>query len=371
MYLLIGALGYISLIAGLIAVTHGAAAATARALGVVPFRWFDSKPSSGASWRHAIVRVTSSLAPLLATLVLLFFGILARGESVPTTVVKVGAGPAESAGIRTGDRILSVDSVPITSFDALRSELKRRAGERQIELEREGRKWTLAVTPRDSRIGVTPVYDQRAVGVGEAVASTLETQGTALKGVFERAFGEQENRVTLMGPVGIVREVNEQQGSSSFLMFLGLIGCFTWPLAAGVHAFDALTFRLFRMTHPWAFSGADEWSAAPLARVQQALLISLLAFVPLALLRVIQETAAGDRALLGILPLLPVAFSSAVLVFIAGSLRWGKSRALLALGCSLAIPCAVVGIAAWLLRWLRSELTQRGFRVTGLATASH
>jgi hypothetical protein len=368
-YLLRGIIGYVSLLVGLAAIAHAGAVLSARALGVAPFRWFDGLPPRGALWRRIGVRVSSTLLPLLATLALLFFGALARGSTLPTTTVEVQPGPAQLAGIRTGDRILSVGGKPVGSWDALRAEVKQGFGERLIEVERRGQKLVFKVTPRDGRISVSPVYEHGELSVREALAHALQTPRVVLGGVLERAFREHEDRVTLMGPVAIVRQTEAQPDSSSFLVFLGLIGCYFWPIVAGVHVFDALTLALFRVTHPWVLDAKAERRSIQLARFWQAILLSLMAVPLLVLLELVQESSFGDGALLGILLLMPVAAACAPLVGFAAFERWGKERAAAAIAASVLVPCAVLGMAAWLLAWMRGELARQGFRVSWFVTA--
>jgi hypothetical protein len=83
------------------------------------------------------------------------------------------AGPHDDSPRRGGK--------PVESWDALRAEVRQGFGERPIEVQRAGQK------------------------------------------LLRRAFREHEDRVTLMGPVAIVRQTEAQPDSSSFLVFLGLI----------------------------------------------------------------------------------------------------------------------------------------------------
>ncbi|HWA71924.1 MAG TPA: PDZ domain-containing protein [Polyangiaceae bacterium] len=340
----------------------------ARRLGVGAFRWFDGRRMGGAWWQRLAVRGLSCLATLLAVLLLIFIGNLVQGSTTPTTTVEVRPGPAESAGIRTGDRILSVDGKAIESWEALRTELQRGFGPRRIEIARKTQKMVVSVTPRDGRINVSPVYESRELTAREALGRALRSPGAILTPVLERAFREHEDRTTLVGPVAIVQE-SKKQNDGSFLLFLGILGCNLWPLVAGVHAFDALTLLLFRATHPWAHESTEERSTARLARVQQALLVSLFAVSALVFLEVVQETSFGDGALLGIMLLAPAAFAHYLLVTIAALERWGKGFAMAAVAVSLIVPCAALGLPIWLLHWLRGELARRGFRVSWFVTS--
>jgi hypothetical protein len=367
MYLLRGVFAYFALLGGLSAIAHFGAQLIAKQLGIAPFRWFDGQAMPGPWWRRFAVRFSSSLFPLLAVIALLFAARLASGTPVPTTRVEVLDGPAKDAGVRAGDRMLSVDAKPVESWEAFRAEVRRGAGEKKLELERQGQKLTVLLTPRDGVIGVRPIYEREPVTAGEALTLAMSAQQVVIKAVLERALKNHDDRATLMGPVAIVKETKTQT-DGELSVFFGLVGAYLWPLVAGVHLFDALSLALFRVTHEWTRGPGAQPSSARLARVYQTLLLSLISTALLLLLHALQETSFGDGALLGILLLAPVAMACTVLVTVIAHARWGRKGALPTLAASLLVPCAVVALAVWLILWLRAELKQRGLRVSGLVS---
>src|SRR5689334_2777760 len=103
MFLLWGLLAYLGLLAALTAATHGAAVGTARLLGLPRFRWFEAGLVAGPLWRRALLRGVSLLAPFALCVGLFWSGLMASGQSTPSTKVVVFEGPAQDAGMHTGD----------------------------------------------------------------------------------------------------------------------------------------------------------------------------------------------------------------------------------------------------------------------------
>lgn len=359
MYLLLGVVGYAFVILVLASSAHFGARVAARALGASPFRWFAADDSA----RNLAVRALSSLAALLAVMVALFVAYLSAGENVATLNVEVMPGPAQQAGIQSGDRILKVDGRPVATFDALRNEVARRAGEREIVLERQGRELTLRVTPKDGRIGVMPSYVRHSMPISTALARAVKAPWSLLGAYLERAFHSQ-GRSELMGPVGIVKSVSSQGSAGSTMLMVAMLAAVYWPLVMGVHVFDWLSGVLFRATHRWA-SGADA-TAAILARYHQALWIGLITALAYAALIVLQSTSFGDGAVIGLLLLAPAGMACVLLAALTLAQRSGAQLGLTALLGSVFIPCAALPIAIWALFWLRAELKRRGFEVRGL-----
>ncbi|MFZ5892315.1 MAG: PDZ domain-containing protein [Myxococcota bacterium] len=371
MYLLRGILGYVAVLALLAVAAHAGGVVAARGLGAAPFRWFDvGRRREG--WRGFGVRLASGVAGLLGVVLVLFVAFLAQGDQVATARVEVRAGAAQDAGVRTGDRVLSVDSKAVASFEELRAELRRGGAAKQLEVERDGQKLAMAVTPRAGLIGVMPLYETQALSAATAMQRAFNTPFTVGSMVIEQATRASDGeRVQLMGPVGIVRE-GSKRAFGSFAVILGYVGVFFWPLLIGLHIFDVLTLSLFRVTHPWARAATATASDSDgrLARIYQALLVSLLCAVAYVLLTILQATSFGDGALIGIFLLAPAVLASIVLVALAVSLRAGKAGGLAALVGSAIIPCLVFGMAGWALFWLRGELRRRGYAVSGfVATA--
>ena len=368
--LLLAVFAYLLLFAALVGATVLGARLSARLLRVVDFRWFDSRPAEGAPWRRFCVRAASALAALAVCSALFWVHFALAGERQSTTTVSVREGPARDAGMRDGDRVLSVDGVAVEGWEALRGRLKPSTPV-QIEIERAGARSTLRVTPNgQGRIAVSSVERQVALGPFEsakrAVAQPFEVVAAVLKSATSVLVGKRD----VMGPVGIVRETSQTAGfrSAELLWFMGTVGSYFLPQLVLLQLFDALTLPLFLRTHPRARDG--ERSLWRLARVQQALLLAVGCFLPILALVLLDalEIARPVMAML-LLSLLPVALSIVPLVWIAGVQLWGAARTAAVLIPGIFVPCAMPLVAVILLLRARSELRQRRFRV-GLLVAT-
>ena len=88
---------------------------------------------------------------LLIAFVLIFVVLLRVGETkLTSTVSDVSKGyPAAEAGIRPGDRLVTIGGVAVDSFADLKDQVSSRAGERTtIVVERDGTERTFEVTPK-------------------------------------------------------------------------------------------------------------------------------------------------------------------------------------------------------------------------------
>src|SRR5689334_11474090 len=112
----------------------------ARLSGIGEFRWFDGAPAGGSLVARAGARCVGVLGPYFVCVALFFVGRLVAGNTLPTTSVKVLDGPAQEAGILTGDRIVAIDGKVIDSWDSLRATVREGGGPHHIEVERAGEK---------------------------------------------------------------------------------------------------------------------------------------------------------------------------------------------------------------------------------------
>ncbi len=170
-------------------------------------------------------------------------GIVPRHQDIPPPVV--GEVPAEGAShgvIRPGDRILSIDGTPIANWAGIAPLVAKAgpAGSARIEIERDGRRSFVTVSPRRDpappglwRLGVTPAEPRKDVvlryGPLQAVPAALrETkfQTGELFAMIQRAFsGRMEAKDTVSGPIGIARAANAyaRNGLAWYLSLLALL----------------------------------------------------------------------------------------------------------------------------------------------------
>jgi membrane-associated protease RseP (regulator of RpoE activity) len=102
------------------------------------------------------------------------------GEPTPTLFVEVMPGPAKDAGVRDGDRVVSVDGRPMSNWDDVPRTVGA-AGNRVIELivERDRQPITYRIQPKSNKIGLasklggTPSSLPTAIAKGVARSATI------------------------------------------------------------------------------------------------------------------------------------------------------------------------------------------------------
>ncbi len=133
---------------------------------------------------------------------------------LPFQVDKVTKGsPAEKAGMKDGDRIVSIDSLPVTYFQKFQHQLKSYAGKKvNLGIERDGKLLSISpVVAKDSTIGFKNKFlltsTKKQYSLGE---SFVKGAGDALSVIpaqfqgFSRIFkGHISPSNALSGPVGL------------------------------------------------------------------------------------------------------------------------------------------------------------------------
>jgi regulator of sigma E protease len=189
----------------------------------------------------------------------------------PQVAGLVNGGPAEQAGLRTGDVIISANGEAV-STDTRFIEIIRAHGTRPlvIEVERNGQRRTITVTPRQDadivRIGATisPIETVSVKpGIVEAFQLSVERNWEwtvlifeTLKGLFTRDTSVKQ----LMGPVGIAGLSGEAAEAGWLPLFtlmalislnLGIMNLMPIPVLDGGHiailAVEGLSRRDFSM----------------------------------------------------------------------------------------------------------------------------
>jgi regulator of sigma E protease len=219
--------------------------------GMNPYEENDPKDAgsyaNASLWARMVTIAAGPLTNYFFASVLIFFGLLIGGKEVPedsTMRVVVMAGPAQSAGIATGDRVLAVNGHDVHDWKELRKAVSAHPGEAiDIALERDGQTLHKTVTPDGEKgeglIHVRPPTHIEPVTVREAARMSVIAPPLF---VYENvvAIGRVlagKEKLQVSGPVGIVKETAKQVrvGPGVLLQFLGM-------LSAYLGAFNLLPF---------------------------------------------------------------------------------------------------------------------------------
>ncbi len=191
--------------------------------------------------------------------IILFFGIYSTvGVSKPSVEPIIGGVisgmPAETAGIKIGDKILSVDGEKITTWLEFTEKIKETAADKPITIEYE----------RDNKISevsLTPKFDEKSkralVGVQSSAVYEPQDLTTSLKMAVEHTVGilafmvnalvdifKAPSQAELAGPIGIAQMAGQvaETGFVPLLNFaallslnLGLLNLLPVPALDGGH----------------------------------------------------------------------------------------------------------------------------------------
>src|ERR1019366_1559243 len=221
--------------------------------GMNPYEESDPKdPGSYANaslWARIVTIAAGPLTNYFFASVLIFFGLLIGGKEVAddaTMKVVIEPGPAQTAGMVTGDKVLSVNGQNIHTWDELRKSVSAHPGETvDIGFERDGQVMHEQVTPgprgdKDEGLihvrmptHVEPVHIPEAAKMS-VIAPPIFVYENVL--AIGRVLAGKE-KLQVNGPVGIVRETARQArtGLGVLLQFLGM-------LSAYLGAFNLLPF---------------------------------------------------------------------------------------------------------------------------------
>lgn len=238
----------LAVIPGLVVlVALGSAYFTARRLGIPEFRPFRHG-APDARTKRFVVRVVSVLAAFATCFVLGALAAKLTGIMHSTMFVDVHPGPARTAGLRDGDRIVSMDGKPYDDFDELRADIQSSSGPRSVTFERNGERFTREVDPMpERRFGVSARAGRRPATVGEAAETAL-----AICFAPFRYFGHffELKKEELSGPVGIVKSAasaGESLRGPGYLLWVGaLFAAFVWPVLALLNLVDVIGLSLRR-----------------------------------------------------------------------------------------------------------------------------
>src|SRR5438105_15085934 len=176
--------------------------------------------------RFLVIAAGPGVNYLMAFLIIvLLYSTQGFADLSTTRIQVVPGGPAAQAGLRTGDRIVSVDGVPIHSFDDLLRELHHPGApaERVIAYERSATLHDVRVRPENGfikagrdRVLIRVPFTE---AVPRAVKDVWAINGATLQAVASLFRGHVE---TLSGPIGIVKQASAEvkRGAGEFAMVL-------------------------------------------------------------------------------------------------------------------------------------------------------
>lgn len=265
--------------------------------GMNPYEEID--PKDKASYANASVFariVTIAAGPLtnyFFASVLIFFGLLIGGRELSDETsmrIMVEPGPAQVAGLQTGDRVLSVNGEAIGDWIHLKKAVSSHPGEPvDVEIVRGSETLHKTVTPKPvgdkdaGLIRVTPPRQVVAVGILDAAKiSVIAPPMFVYENVaaIGRVISGKE-KLQVNGPVGIVKETAKQAkiGAGVLLQFLGM-------LSAYLGAFNLLPFPaldggrlIFLAAEAVSRRKADAKIEARVHAVGLLMLLTLIAFV--------------------------------------------------------------------------------------------
>jgi regulator of sigma E protease len=260
-------------------------------------RTFHAKPA----WQRAVIAVAGPMTNLVLAVLILAGFTFAYGKAVIPPVIgtiKVGS-VAEKAGLKLGDRIISMRGSAIESFIDVRVAITQHPGEPlAMEIERDGKRMDVPVTALSKEtsdrfgntqkigfLGIGPASVTRvAVGpVGALVDGVVQTRsimGIMITGISQIVTGQREVK-ELGGPIKIAKYSGEQlvSGWANYAWFvalisinLGFINLLPIPMLDGGH----IMFCLVEMVQRRPVSQvSQEWAL----RTGLALMLALMLFV--------------------------------------------------------------------------------------------
>lgn len=212
-----------------------------RIIGMNPFQEVpeeDLPRTMGAKprWQRAVVLVAGSLTHFILATVVFFVVFAVVGVQDPekpttrveTTDVQVAGkvGPAKTAGLRAGDRIVGIDGKAVTRWEQIRNEIRTSPGQALVlDVERAGRRISIEVVPvetelpvaRDSdktekvgQIGIIPVLQRVKEPPARAAAMAFTSTGKTIV-VSVKGIGQIFSPSGVGGVLGALRETGRRE----------------------------------------------------------------------------------------------------------------------------------------------------------------
>jgi regulator of sigma E protease len=266
--------------------------------GLNPYEEIDPKdPESYANaslWGRIVTIMAGSVANYLFASVLMFFGFFLGGkEYVDETTMRVDiaeSGPAASADMRKGDRILAINGENISNWDHLKKVVSEHPNQKiDIEVERGSEHVHLFPTPMldngKGKIMVGAYTEMQPVTLGQAAVLSISEPakwvGRTMTGLARVITGKE--KAELSGPVGIVRDTAAaaRSGAPVYLKWLGAFSAYLGAFnLLPLPALDGgrLLFLLFEAT---ARRRADAKVEAVIHGIGLLMFVTLIAVVTL------------------------------------------------------------------------------------------
>jgi regulator of sigma E protease len=172
--------------------------------------------------------------------------------------------PAAQAGLKPGDRVISIDGLPVEGWKQVAEKIHASAGKPlALKVRRGEGSLDLRVTPLEDKasgrglIGITPATVQERMGFGESLKRGVEQcwGWSKLTVVYLAEKIVRRERPELSGPVGIASVVAKaaQSGPTNYLSLIalisvgiGLFNLFPIPMLDGGHMAFYLWEGVFR-----------------------------------------------------------------------------------------------------------------------------
>ncbi len=207
--------------------------------GMNPYEEIDPDDKSSYANASLIGRISAIFAGPLANYlfasVLFLAAFTIGGDTNGVQVMEKGA--AAAAGLKSGDKIKSIDGKAIKRWDDIPEAVLPKANTPiQIVVIREGKEQAFTVTPEPKakkgrgQIGVRPTSLVPALGFKDAAIESVLHPAKVVRalvvGLGRIITGKERPEVT--GPVGIVKETSRaaERGPADYLYLLGLLSAY-------------------------------------------------------------------------------------------------------------------------------------------------
>ena len=187
-------------------------------------------------WHKVLFIVAGVAMNVIVAFLLLFAYGAFEGDSFPTTTIQaiVAQGPADQAGMKPGDMVVSVNGQSVSDWDTVRAFIQSHSGQAvTLVVQRGGQTVTLKPTigtkSGSGYLGVSAKLQRKGLGAGKALSFAGTRTGSGFKLVFVgfKMMFTGAAPVTgsegLAGPVGIIQISSEAFTGGYYLLLLAFI----------------------------------------------------------------------------------------------------------------------------------------------------